>query len=171
MSGGGAVSLRDDRRMWRAEMMVVTTNVTLGYVSNVRQVRFCRWVLPDESGKDNRRDTRSIDGSATGGGPPVAVSPKHSHSDPCGKPENHGKGFNGSNGKLVCCTREACRHQDEVSHCEQCPYGCEKHKVDAVRRPAPPRVRVRINDYNKVSEDVPNSMHDGTYCMLSSRER
>jgi hypothetical protein len=40
MSGGGAVSLRDDRRMWRAEMMVVTTNVTLGYVSNVRQVSF-----------------------------------------------------------------------------------------------------------------------------------
>jgi hypothetical protein len=151
--------------------MVVTTNVTLGYVSNARQVSFCQWILPDEGGKDNSRDTRAIDRSARAGGPPVAVSPKHSHSDPCGKPENHSKEFNASNGKLVCCTRESCRHQDKISHCEQCPYGCEEHKVYAVRRPARPRVRVRINDYNKVSEDVPNSMNDGTYYMPSSREQ
>jgi hypothetical protein len=151
--------------------MVVTTNVTLEYVSNARQVSSGRWILPDKGGKDNRRDTRAINRSATGGGPPVAVSPKHSHSDPCGKPENHGKEFDASNGKLVCCTGESRRHQNKVSHCEQCPYGCEKHEVYAVRRPAPPRVRVRINDYNKVSNNVPNLMNDATYCMPSSRER
>ena len=115
---------------------------------------------PDEGSEDDSRNARAIDGSAAGGGPPVAVAPKHSHSDPCRKPENHCEEFNTSNGELVRGAGESCRRQDEICYSEQCPNRCKDHKVNAVRRPAPPWVGECIGnicrqaEYNDRKEDL-----------------
>jgi hypothetical protein len=126
--------------------MVVATNVSLMHIRTRFQLTRYRESIPDESGKDNGCNARAINGAAVAGGAPPNVAPKHSHSNPCSKPEDHREELNTSDGKLVGSTREPRRNQDQVCYCEQCPYRCKQHKVDAVRRPTSPRVGVPINN-------------------------
>lgn len=85
---------------------------------------------------------------------PVDVPPKNGDGDERGEPEEHGQELDAGNSKFVRGAREARGCQGKVRDCKQGPYRCEQHEVQAVGRPAGPRIGVQADNYSTLVDDL-----------------
>lgn len=135
MFGGGEVSLRDELRMCSAERTVVATKVSLRFLISHILTQATTQYEPKEGREHNRSDSTAIESTPCVNAP-VRIAPAHRNRNESREPENHGNELDSRDGELVRELREACRNEEKISHCEQCPEGREKHEVDAGGRPA-----------------------------------
>jgi hypothetical protein len=135
--------------------------------------------IPEEGTKDNGSNTDIVN-SAVAGPAPVNVTPENGNGDERSEPEEHSQKLNGSDGELVGGARETGGRQSEVCDCEESPYRCEEHEVQAVRRPTGPWVGVEADDYRMLVEAMRMSIvsvrtvscqakhNDGEDCLRST---
>ena len=117
---------------------------------------------PEEGTKDNGSNTDIVN-SAVAGPAPVDVTPENGNGDERSEPEEHSQKLNGSDGELVGGARETGGRQSEVCDCEESPYRCEEHEVQAVRRPTGPWVGVEADEVSCQAKH-----NDGEDCLRST---